>query len=261
MNCVFALSTGRVGTETLSALLQLSPEVDSRHEPSPRLFRLSKLSYEKFDLRANGDIFDEAFLTSRIELLREAHGAGKVYAETSPHVTFLARSIKSTLKNAGFMHVVRCPLSVVTSGMRRRWYDSHHLDFQRIVPRRGCEFSERWSAMTPFQKNVWLWTETNKWILDFLENDRPKKQMTIRAEDVFDGNEAAIGEIYRFAGAKMPKVEEIEKVLGKKLNAQKSGEFAPAAAWSNDMKKFFLDVAGETTIRFGYESELDRLRT
>lgn len=51
--CMFVLSTGRVGTATLAALLGMAKNVFTYHEPRPLLYGLSKFSYEYSD---NADV-------------------------------------------------------------------------------------------------------------------------------------------------------------------------------------------------------------
>lgn len=46
--CVFVLSTGRVGSKTLSALIGPAANVFAYHEPEPNLYGLSKLAYHKY---------------------------------------------------------------------------------------------------------------------------------------------------------------------------------------------------------------------
>ncbi len=44
--CLFVLSNGRVGIDTLASLLGLAKNAFTYHEPKPLLYELSKLSYE-----------------------------------------------------------------------------------------------------------------------------------------------------------------------------------------------------------------------
>lgn len=45
--CTFVLSTGRVGTETLTTLLNLSGDIVAEHEPFPRLTKTSFDAYKQ----------------------------------------------------------------------------------------------------------------------------------------------------------------------------------------------------------------------
>jgi len=89
---IWCLSTGRVGTQTLSALGKLIPNVLSKHEPNPKLFGLGKYAYEDFSDQSH-DILCEAIKACR------SHVTGlnqTIYLESSPQVTFLARQLYDT---------------------------------------------------------------------------------------------------------------------------------------------------------------------
>jgi hypothetical protein len=45
----------------------------------------------------------------------------------------------------------------------------------------------------------------------------------------------------------------IERLLRKKLNAQKSGEFPPQADWSDEMIEQIRGLAAETALLLGYD--------
>ncbi len=159
--CIFVLSTGRVGSETLSALLALNSNIVSFHEPKPSLYKMSKVSYENNN-PACANVIDAAFLSLRSDLFQYALKQSKGYIETSPQVTFLAPAIYRVMPNAKFIHLVRHPADVVRSGMRRKWYAGNSADTTRIVPGRSCAFTKNWSKLSSFTKNVWLWAETNQ---------------------------------------------------------------------------------------------------
>jgi len=105
--CFFVLSTGRTGTQTLAALLNLSPEAFVYHEPSPRLNGLSVIAYKYLDEPVVEEVLAEAFRTSRWMLFRESLACGKGYGETSHGATFLVYAIHRAVPVAKFIHLVR----------------------------------------------------------------------------------------------------------------------------------------------------------
>ena len=250
--CVFVLSTGRVGTQTLAALFDVAPNIIAHHEPQPELFGLSKLSYKHSDNKLMDEVLGEAFLTARRELLDYSLACRKGYVETGPQATFLAPVIFETLSNVRFIHMVREPQSVIISGMRRKWYDGHPYDNTRIVPRPESPMSREWNALDAFKKNVWLWTETNRWILDFLSRLPDNHKLLVHAEDVFAGDEDTMGKLFTLIGASPPSKRKILRVLGKKLNVQKRGAFPEPHTWSEAMHSDLRTMAGKTAKDLGY---------
>jgi len=254
LSCIFVLSTGRAGTQTLAALCGLAKNYFVYHEPEPRLFGLSKLSYEKYNLE-NDVIFQESFITCRRELFKYALLMEKNYMETGNHVTFLAPIILKTLAQVRFIHLVRDPRDVVRSGMRRKWYDGGIFDRTRIVPREGTKADSEWSCYTPFQKNLWLWDESNRWILNFLSKIPEQQQLLVQSEDVFNGHKDTIESIFKFMDSPLPSERQISNVLGKKMNVQKVGRFPNPSDWTEEMQQQLVNLAGETAKRLGYTLE------
>jgi hypothetical protein len=250
---VFTLSTGRVGTETLAALLELTPFFFTHHEPAPILYRLSKTAYENEENSSAHRILVDAFLTAREELFNHASACGRGYIETSPQVTFLAPVILEALPNARFIHLIRNPRDVIRSGMRRKWYDGHPYDATRITPKPQSPAFEKWDRYTPFQKNVWLWTETNLWIGRFLEQVSEGQKLFMRSEELFTYNHNLLARLFEFVGAPVPSQGRLLKVLNQKLNAQKSGNFPAAHEWNQDAKDQFREIGSEALKKFGYQ--------
>lgn len=255
--CVFILSTGRVGSETMAHLLGLEKNIFAYHEPHPRLYTLSKLAYEmrsKYLTDKNiKKTLKEAFLTSRQELLNYSLYCNHGYAETSPQVTFLAPLILDSIPNVKFIHLVRDPRKVVRSGMRRKWYDGHSHDSFRITPLTGTHFAKGWNNLTPFQKNLWLWAETNRWILEFTKHLSESNYLRVHSEDIFNKDIAEIAHIFNFIGVAIPSERKISSVLNKKLNMQRSGEFTNPDKWletlDDNLKNFVQSISEE----LGYE--------
>jgi len=251
--CVFVLSTGRTGTETIAALFTLSGNVISLHEPSPKLYEMSRLAYEYPAEPSTRTLLAASFRSLRSELLNTSLAYGLGYVESSPQVTFLAPAILEAFPMCLFIHLMRDPRDVVRSGMRRKWYAGHPGDATRIVPGPGSEHAKRWNEYSPFQKNLWLWAETNRWILEFTSGLSPERGLLVRSEDVFSGDEKTLHDLYQFIGSPLPHSRKISRLLGRKLNAQVAGDFPPAALWSAGQKNDLFNIAGGMAKRLGYE--------
>jgi sulfotransferase family protein len=251
--CVFVLSTGRVGSETLAALLVSADNVFAYHEPMPNLYYLSKLSHAHHADPLARTILRGAFLTAREDLLDYSLDCGRGYVETGPTGTFLAPFILDAIADARFIHLVRDPRAVVRSGMRRKWYDGHFNDNSRIVPDPASEAGRQWKAFGPLQKNIWLWHETNRWIMEFFARLPGARALSMRSEDLFSGRRDAIDKLFAFIDAPVPSGRRLERVLGKKLNAQFEGDFPEALGWTAEMTGSLKAIAGATAQRLGYE--------
>jgi hypothetical protein len=250
--CLFVLSTGRVGTETVAALLGLTRNIIAYHEPRPLLYGLSKLSYEYSDNADVSKVLQEAFFTARQELMKRSLDYGMGYVESSPQVTFLAPFIQEAVPNVRFIHLVRDPRDVIRSGMRRKWYEGHGADKTRITPRPDSSAAREWGSYSAFKKNLWLWNETNSWIMNFTSGVPAERILLLHSEDVFKASPEALEKLFIFAGSSLPSVRRIAHVLGKKLNQQKTGTFPESEVWSDEMLRDLLNIAGRTAQILGY---------
>jgi hypothetical protein len=250
--CVFVLSTGRTGTETLSELFGLSNKVFSYHEPEPKLYGLSKLAYEHSHEPVAQKILTEAFDAARKNLLKYSLDCNRGYVETSPQITFLAPVILNAYPSTRFIHIIRDPRHVVRSGMRRRWFSGNSADKTRITPLADSDAFQKWHQYTAFQKNLWLWTETNRWIKQFCSTIPPENVLFLRSEDVFEAESGAVEKLFDFIGAPLPSDRRIHRLLGKKLNAQKTGEFPTASIWTESMNSDLTAMTGDIAQSLGY---------
>lgn len=251
--CVFVLSSGRAGTKTLAALLSLAKNIIAYHEPKPLMYGLSRLTYQRPDNDPAYVILREAFLTLRKSQLDYSLSCNRGYVETSPQSTFLGPVILKAIPEVKFIHLVRDPRDVVSSGMRRKWYEGHPYDNTRIIPRQGAAYQKEWDNLNSFQKNLWLWNETNRWILDFSNRLSADHRILVHSEDIFGAFEGTIEKIFSFIGSEMPAERKILHILGKKLNAQKTVNFPNPSDWTEDMINDLKTFCGQTAKILGYE--------
>jgi hypothetical protein len=249
--CVFVLSTGRVGSMTLARLLELASSLYVKHEPTPKLFRLSKANYHH---NFSTEEFSESiFWAVREDLINEALNLGKGYVETSPQATFLAPMIQKSIPSVKFIHLVRHPADIVTSGMRRNWFGGHPSDKTRITPVGSGNFDRDWHSITQFEKNAWLWNETNRWILDFLNSVPDNQKITVHSEDLYNKKFDTINKIFGFLGAVAPSENSVNRVLSRKHNRQTQGEFPSFRDWTPEMVGQLRQISGDLAKTFGYD--------
>jgi len=251
--CVFVLSTGRVGSQTLTALLALSPAVVSEHEPFPRLVKASIDAYlEGGDLGAS-EKWRAAVYAARDDLLVEANRRGKIYVETNNRLTYLAPVLAACFPASKFVHLHRHPYEVVRSAMRRGYYESHNWDFARVRPRPGEPLAAGWDALPRLEKCGWFWARINEEARAFMGTLPAERALDLRADLLFSGDEPTLRRIFSFVGVDFPARELVEEVLGQKLNAAQRGSFPTPSDWSADdrdaVKRRVADVARD----LGYE--------
>ncbi|MEL7498526.1 MAG: sulfotransferase [Planctomycetota bacterium] len=243
------LSTGRVGSKTLSELGKLALGQASQHEPKPYLFGISKVGFEK-------DPYDPAIVAAleccREELVQEFLDPNQIFMETSPQVTFLAPAIKQLFPQSKFIHVIRHPVDVIRSGMRRQWYTGSGHDRWRIVPTDTDTF-QRWDDMDAFEKNLWLWAETNHWITAYMSELNEEDGILIKSEQLFANDAETIQRFFQFIDAPVPAEGKIQRILGQNLNQQKTGTFPSIDDWTAAQKQLLHRYAGDLMEQYGYE--------
>ena len=142
--------------------------------------------------------------------------------------------------------------------MRRKWYAGSPFDKDRIVPRAGAPEARQWQDFDAFQKNIWLWTETNRWIMEFADTFPPERFLTIHSERLFSGDNEALREIFAFVGTTSPKKRKVDHVLKQQLNAQHGGQFLDVDFWTDDMLNQLTIISGSLAKRLGYDFEGSR---
>lgn len=248
---VLCLSTGRVGSKTLAKLGELGAEVKSLHEPKPNLFGLSHAAYTgTMSPQVNADQFElqKLFVRAcRDDLVKDE----KVYLETSPQVTFAAPAFYKAYDNVYFIHLIRHPVEVVRSGMRRGWYTGIESDATRIRPSLP---NSSFEDLTLLAKQIWLWRETNLWISSFLSSLPSERSLLLRSNDIFSGNEKAISDFFGFLGADVPSLRQIERVLNKHHNRQEYGEYPSCVNdWPESDQEFLRQMTGEICAKYGFK--------
>jgi hypothetical protein len=221
--CLFALSTGRVGTATLAAILNSSPKIAAIHEPTPRLLNASLRAYQSTAAGLD-DMGEAAFAidAARAEFVWRSLQKGKIYAETNNRLTFLAPALSKFFPESKFVLLHRHPVEVIRSGFRRGWYAGHVWDWARIQPVPGSTYADSWAEMTQIQKIAWYWMEINRFSLECLSRLSADRAMTVDSRQLFSGDRQALTRIFSLIGVDVPDDAVVRKVLEKNLNASSS---------------------------------------
>ncbi len=222
MKCVFMLSTGRTGTQTMANMLKLSPKVLAEHEPRPRLVKSSYDAYMDFENEEWIAQWKDFVLAVRDDFVLEANANGKVYVESNNRLTYLAPAVLAAFPASKFVFSHRNPYQVIQSGMRRGAYagPNQAWNFARIRPRNGEPHFDDWDGMTPLAKEAWRWARINQISMDFFKTLPEEKKLELPAKKLFGGSQEVIKEIFDFVEVPAPPLEELNKIMGKKMNAQ-----------------------------------------
>ncbi len=222
MKCVFTLSTGRTGTQTMASMLELSSKVAAEHEPNPRLVKSTFDAYMDEGSEGWLERWTDFVLAVRDDFVLSANAKGKVYVESNNRLTYVADAVLAAFPESKFVFSHRDPYKVIRSGMRRGAYTGPNIcwNFARIRPRAGEPYLEEWDSMTPLQKEAWRWAKINQISVDFLEKLPADKKYELPATRLFSEDPNVYREIFEFVGVDSPPLEEIKKVMGQKINAQ-----------------------------------------
>ena len=252
--CLFVLSTGRVGTVTLTHLLNLSENVFALHEPGPQFRKASRRAYEGALSGEENDEFFREFCGTRVRSLLRATTGSRIYAETANRLTFLAPVLAERLPKSRFIHLFRDPAAVVRSGMRREWYQNHPWDAQRIEPRADDRWAAEWNSWGAFEKCCWFWSSINEFCLDFAERLRPERVLPLSTEALFAPDGEAARKLFEWLGVEAGSPDEIRRAVGTRYNAQHGNDFPALSDWTNEQKSVFARIVGPVARRLGYDS-------
>lgn len=254
MECVFTLSTGRTGTQTMASMLDLSPKVYAEHEPNPRLVKSSFDAYMDQGTEAWLERWKDFVLAVRDDFVLTANANGKVYVESNNRLTYMAGAVLAAFPASKYVFSHRDPYKVIRSGMRRGAYTGPNIcwNFARIRPRAGEPYMEEWDSMTPLAKEAWRWAKINQISMDFMETLPADRTYELPANKLFSEDENIYKEIFEFVGVPCPPMEDIRRVMGKKINAQfhfGGPEFSWTKETYDEVRPYIASVA-ET---LGYE--------
>ena len=222
LQCVFMLSTGRTGTQTMARVLDLSPRVLAEHEPNPRLVKSTFNAYMEVGEEGWLNRWTDFALAVRDDFVLEANAKGQVYVESNNRLTYIAPAVLEAFPASKFVFSHRDPYQVILSGMKRGAYAGPNMawNFARIRPRKGEAHYDAWDSMIPLEKEAWRWAQINSMSIDFFGALPANRALELPAKRLFSGSSDVFKEMFDFVDVPCPSMEEINQVMGKKMNAQ-----------------------------------------
>lgn len=279
MSCqlFFGVGAGRCGTMSLTNLLNSEEEVSCLHEGK---FRSREQSGEKllpFLTLQNGRAYarpDKAldlFAKTRgtMQAIGDAGGAA-LFGDVAYNYAPFIPAIMSLYPSAKVFVVVRDGRDFVQSATTITGEDEtpvgwppndksldaleQFIALGRWRPRKGEPWAAEWeSNFDHFEKNAWLWAETNRIMLDSFVTVPENQRMLIRFEDFFTTLEDSYGLLRRFLGIHTDLNQEIRTLItAKPINHRRHPAVGKPDTWSLTMHDQFDAIAGDVMRRLGY---------
>jgi len=226
--------TGRSGTGTMARMF------GGHHE-----FRVTYI-LKKYFWKADphSDPFDT--LEKRITVMMDLHQGieKRSFVDSSNLYIHFLDAVSLLNPSAKFILCVRNGKDFVRSAFSRGWHERISCG---TVPLREDPYFTRWDAMTPLQRNAWIWAFRNKRALEGLGMLPEGQKLVIRIEDI---NKAEVlDHLENFTGVKIN-----ERALAeKKHNANPSLDLPPKEHWTHEMNRAFDEIAGEMMRFFKYD--------
>lgn len=243
----FVLSSGRCGTMTLAHLLDIATNARIWHHPEPFLVTETLDAY--LGRSDKGDIF----WRGRGPFIHKSWAHGLIHGETDHNMTPFTEKIAEEIPDSKFVVLVRNPRDFVRSGMRRNYYQGHPWDVGRLRPESDNSEHENWATMDQFEKVCWLWNETYSRILEMTRSLPEHRVHLVKFEDLVS-DPSVTEALFKFLELDGYDEAKVNQILGKKLNAQRSGKFPKLQDWDAGLKSKAEKQFGMLRKQFGYAS-------
>ncbi len=175
---VFVITVGHSGSQSMAAMLNQHPEIDSVHERTNQ----GAFSYAAVTLShaiAHGSIDESEFPGSFCDLIRGEMKDGIIWAESNWRLYNLVPILIGEFPNAKFIHLQREPRATIAARYSHGEYYNpnslrgHHIHQTHPINGSilGAMNKPAWDAMTRFEKCCWMWKEIDSTIRMFKPDD------------------------------------------------------------------------------------------
>ena len=272
----FGASTGRTGTMHLANVFNAENDCTCSHEGKfriredsgeqilPFLTLENRIAYE-YPEKSNAIIAEKRSMIKNLDL--EGSVFGDIAYNNSPFLCALAEQFE----DAKFILLFRDGRSFVRSATVADGVDEtpvgwppgdkpltqleRYISLGRLQPRRNDPYRDAWEGWDAFQKNTWLWTETNRLILSSLEAIDPSRWMIVHFETFVGDKLNTYAQMRKFVGIRNDMSEKVKSLLlAPKINSRKHYSTRLYEHWDDSQKNFFWNMAGEIMEKLGYET-------
>jgi len=264
---VFAIGTGRCGTQFLAKVMDEEANVASSHERNPLNETFHRYcQWHRLPVDGGG------FLQTKAAEISSDLERKPLSFEASAHLSLSVLPLFQRF-NAKFLLLVRRPDLVVNSYISKGWfrepfvqtdpslatgYQQHeqfHHFLGRIAPR-GAEFAS-WNMMTQVGKLAWYWSALNREVLSQFSRIPEANSMVLKLEDL---DFETYGRFARFAGFESSLTRNrFEEIRRNRPNKNKLGPPATTAAWTEGEATEFEQNVGDLAKLLGYEYRVSLL--
>ena len=124
----------------------------------------------------------------------------------------------------------------------------------RIQPRETDPLNEEWNRWDAFQKNTWLWTESNRLLISALDTLEPEKCHVVRFETFMNSKLEHYQRVREFLGMDWAISQQTQQLLEqRKINARRTYDLPEYSDWTKAQRDFFWQIAGTMMERLNYE--------
>lgn len=271
----FGAGTGRCGTMALANALNAEPGGTCLHEGQirrgveageqwlPFLTLQNVLAYHEPERAL--DLFREA--RADMDQVRRQRGCeflGDVAYNYPPFLSVIPRvfpAAKLIVVYRDGRHFVRSAYTdAVPDPMPVGWLDperelsrrERYVALGRLRPRNSDEEGSAWEQTPPFERNAWLWAETNR-LVHAGRGAWPTEQvLEVRFEAFFADPLAGYARVRDFLELPGSIPPESAAVFQRPLNARASKPLPHPDEWGEELRRRFDAVAGEVCDLLGY---------
>jgi hypothetical protein len=274
----FGASTGRTATMHLANCLNAEPGCTCVHEGKFRIRETSgeqilpfltlenRLAYETPE-KAADIINDKRAVIDTLDMEGLTH-FGDVAYNNSPFLVPLS----ARFPGARFILIVRDGRTFTRSATVLEGEDEtpvgwppddkettrleDYISLGRLQPRRDSPLRDEWADWGAFEKNVWLWAETNALILDAMQQIERDRWLLVKFESFVADPLLEYTKIRNFLGFHGDLPEETKEVLLSPTVNASGRYFIPVYEdWSAEQKAHFARIAGPVMEQLGYSYE------
>ncbi len=272
---VFGAGTGRCGTITFANALDAEPGVIGLHEGQRRHGidtgdkLLPFLTLQNVAAYHDPDQAEALFRAARTSMPAVAEAAGaRVIADIAYNNAPFVAAIPKVFPDARLLAIFRDGRDFVRSAytsdvpdpMPVGWLDpdrpqtkiERYVELGRLRPIDSEEPDAAWGRMSPLEKNAWLWSETNRLILDGLAAWPADQVMQIRFEEFFADPWESYRAVRAFIGLGGEPGDAIREVFERKLNARHGRVLPKWTEWTPAQRDAFNRHALPMMQRLGY---------
>ncbi len=271
----FVTGTGRCGTVSLANILSLSPTTLAMHEGQTRdglesaeriLPHLTLQNLAGYLEPSQSESILRQFRDRQVKQIQRERPDINHLCDIAYYYAPFAAVLPRVFPESKLVVIVRDGRHFVRSAytsevpdpmpagyVDEREFTSHELFCAagRLQPREDDPISDSWDDFTPFQKNCWLWAETNRILLDVVDQREPGRVCLTRFEELFQ-SEAEMDRLLHYL-----EIEDIPKekrggIIGMRLNARTGTVLPHPNQWEEERVSEFENIAGATMNRLGY---------